>query len=230
LRSTSVLSTRDLQPVEHRRALVVGVDVVPAHRHEIALEQVAHLEGAARPARGDQPQHAVPVRLVPLPPRHHRAQHHLGELRPRGEHPPQLRARECDHVGRLVGHALGDRGLAGERGDVAQERPGVRLGDPDVLARLAVQQPHAAALDHQERGVAAALLVERLAGRERAARPELGEPLELLRGEPREHHLVAEVGERLGADQGGRGLVDRHGLPRVADHACGKQASNPSPV
>ena len=64
------LLARDLQPVEHRRALVVGVDVVPAHRDEVALEQVAHLEGAPRAARGDEAQHAVPVapRATPCAP------------------------------------------------------------------------------------------------------------------------------------------------------------------
>ena len=43
--------------------------------------------------------------------------------------------------------------------------PGVGLGDPDVLARLAVEQPDAAALDDEERGVALPLRVERLARR-----------------------------------------------------------------
>ena len=43
-------------------------------------------------------------------------------------------------------------------------------------------------------------------GRERTARAELREPLELLRGHAREHDLVAEVGEALGADLRGCGL------------------------
>ena len=152
----------------------------------------------------------MPVGLVPLPAGHHRAQDELGELGPGREHRPQLRALEGDDVGRLVGDALGDRGLAREGGDVAEERPGVRLGDPDVLARLAVEHPHAAALDDEERGVALSLLVERVAGRERTARAQLGEALELLRGHAREHALVAEVGEALGPYLGGCGWFDRH--------------------
>ena len=54
LRSTAVLRTRIgvssrgiRSQLEHRLALLVGVDVVPPHRYEVALEQVTHLEGAA---------------------------------------------------------------------------------------------------------------------------------------------------------------------------------------
>ena len=204
------LLARDLQPVEHRPALVVGVDVVPADRDEVALEQVAHLEGATRAARRDEPQHAVPVALVPLPARHHRAQDELRELRPGGEHGPQRRPVERDHVGRLVGDALGDGRLAREGGDVPEERPRVGLGHPDVLARLAIEHPDPAPLDDQERGVALRLLVERLAGRERPAGAELRQPLELLRGHPGVHQLVVEVREALGADLGGGRALGRH--------------------
>ena len=205
------LLARDLQPVEHRRALRVGVDVVPAHRHQVALEQVAHLERPPRAARGDEPQETVTVGDVPLAARHHRAQDELGHLRPGGEHRPQLGALEGDHVSRLVGEALGDRRLAREGGDVTQERAGVGLGDPDVLARLAVHHLHPAALDDQERGVALALHEQRLAGRVGATLAQLAEPVELSLGHARVHHLVAEVGELLGADLLRRGRVERHG-------------------
>ena len=88
------LLARDLEPVEHRGAVLVGVDVVPPHRDEVALEQVAHLEGAPRTARGDEPHHAVPVTLVPRAAGHHRAQDELGQLGPGREHAPQrLRGR-----------------------------------------------------------------------------------------------------------------------------------------
>jgi hypothetical protein len=154
----------------------------------------------------------VAVRLVPLPARHHRAQDEVGELGPRDEHRAQLRALEGDHVGRLVRDALGDRRLAGEGGDVAEEGPGVRLRDPDVLPWLAVEHPHVAALDDEERGVALALLVKRLAGRERTACAELRQALELLRRHPREHDLVPEVGEALRSKLGGCRALDRHAL------------------
>jgi hypothetical protein len=41
------LGARDVEPVEQRGALLVGIHVVPAHRQQVALEQIAHLEGAA---------------------------------------------------------------------------------------------------------------------------------------------------------------------------------------
>jgi hypothetical protein len=226
------LLARDLQPVEHRGAVVVGVDVVPAHGDEVALEQVAHLEGAPRAARRDEPQHAVPVPLVPFPARHHRAQDQLGELGPRGEHRPQRRAVEGDHVGRLVGDALGDRRLPGEGRDVPEERPRVRLRDPDVLARLAIEHPHPAALDDEERGVTLPLLVQRLPGRERPARPQLREPLELPRGHARIHELVAEIGEALGTDLPGCRSLDGH-LRRGSrtpslERSIGRRGASPS--
>jgi hypothetical protein len=166
-----------------------------------------------------------------LPARHHRTQDEVGELGPRGEHRSQLGALEDDDLGGLVGDALGDRRLAGEGGDVAEERPGVRHGDPDVLARLAVEHPHPAALDDEERGVALSLLVERLARGERTARAELREPLELLRGHPREHDLVAEVGEALSSDLGGCGVLDRHARPRRGSRSgCASIAGITAPV
>jgi len=150
---------------------------------------------------------------MPFPARHHRAQDELGELAPGRQHPPQRRAVECDHVRRLVGDALGDCRLAGEGSDVAQERPGVGLGDPDVLTGLAVQHPHPAALDDEKRGVALPLRIQRLPRRERPARAQFRQPLELAGGQPRIHHLVAEIGEVLGAYLGGCGSFHRHGHP-----------------
>ena len=85
--------------------------------------------------------HAVPVGLVPLPARHHRAQDELGELGPGREHRPQLRALEGDDVGRLVGDALGDRRLAREGGDVAEERPARRPRRPRRPCRACGRAP-----------------------------------------------------------------------------------------
>ena len=45
------LLARDVEPLEERGALVVRVDVVQAHRQQVALEQVADLERPARAAR-----------------------------------------------------------------------------------------------------------------------------------------------------------------------------------
>jgi hypothetical protein len=151
---------------------------------------------------------------VPLPAGHHRAQDELGHLGPGREHRAQLRALEGDHVGRLLGDALGDRRLAGEGGDVAQERPGVRLGHPDVLARLAIEHLHPATLDDQEGRVGLPLLVQRLAGCERPVPAQLAEARELLLGQTREHELVPEVGEALGAQLRGCGAFDGHGAAK----------------
>ena len=105
----------------------------------------------------------------------------LGHLGPGREHRPQLRALERDHVGRLVGDALGDRRLAGERRDVAEERAGVGFGDPHVLARLAVEQR--ARGRARRRGTARRARPARRASprpRTSAASPVLGQPLDLL--------------------------------------------------
>ena len=177
-------------------ALLVGVHVVPAHRQQVALEQVAHLERPARAARGDQAHDAVPLGLVPRAPCQQRAEDVLAELRPARDHVAQPGAVELDHVRRLDGHAGADRRLAGEDGDVADERAAVGLRDVDVLAGLAVDELDEPALDDVERRVAHGVLVEHLAGLERAPLAALGQPGQLGVGEPREEDLVAEVGER----------------------------------
>ena len=175
------------------------VGVVPAHRQQVALEQVAHLERAPGAARGDQAHHAVALGLVPRAPRQQRAEDVLAELGPARDHVAQPGAVERDHLRRLDRHAGADRRLAGEHGDVADERAAVGLGDVDVLAGLAVDELDQPALDHVERRVADGVLVEHLAGLERPALAALGEPRQLAVGEPREQHLVVEVGEPLAA-------------------------------
>jgi hypothetical protein len=64
----------------------VGVGVVPAHGEEVALQPVAHLEGAARVAPGDQPHHAVPGLDVPGAAGQQRREDVLAELRPARDH------------------------------------------------------------------------------------------------------------------------------------------------
>ncbi len=175
-----------------------------AERDEVALQQVAHLEGAARAALGDEAQHAVPRALVPGAAGQEAAQHQLAHLRRRGQHRPQARPVEGDRLRRLGGHALRHRGLAREGRDVADERPGVGLRDPDLLARLVVDEVDPAALDDEERRVAQPLLVEDLARGERAPLALLGEPGHLVLRQAGVEDLVGEVRERLGLDPGGR--------------------------
>ncbi len=131
-------------------------------------------------------------------------EHVLAELRPARDHVAQSRPVELDHVRRLDGDAGADRRLSGERGDVADERAAVCLRDIDVLAGLAVDELDEPALDDVERRIADGVLVEHLAGLERAPLPALGQPRELGVGEPREEDLVAEIGERLTANDLGR--------------------------
>ncbi len=199
------LLVRDLQPLEQLGALLVGVDVVPADRQQVPLEQVPDLERAAGAAGGDEPHDAVPLRLVPRAAGEQRAEDVLAELGPARDHVAQAGPVELDHVRRLRGDARADRRLAGERGDVADERPAVGLGDVDVLARLAVDELDETALEDEERRVAHRVLVEHLAGLERAARAALGEPRQLGIGEAREQHLVGKIGEALAAHHARRG-------------------------
>ncbi len=75
------LLARDLEPVQDLVRVGVEVDVVEAERDEVALQQVAHLEGAARAALGDEAQDAVPRALVPGAAGQEAAQHQLAHLR-----------------------------------------------------------------------------------------------------------------------------------------------------
>ena len=212
-------------------ALGVGVDVVPAHRQKVALEQVAHLERPARAARGDQPHDAVSLGLVPGAPRQQRAEDQLAELRPAREHVAQPGAVELDHVRRLDCHAGADRRLAREGRDVADERAAVGLRDVDVLAGLAVDELDESLLDDVERRVAHGVLVEHLAGLERAALAALGQPGQLGVREAREEDFVREVGEALATDYLGRchaGRLARTWGPRHARTPPARPASSSS--
>ena len=204
-------------------ALGVRVHVVPAHRQQVALEQVAHLERSPGAARGDQTHDAVSLGLVPRAPRHQRAEHELAELRPARDHLAQPGPVVLDHVRRLDGDAGADRRLSGEHGDVADERAAVGLRDVHVLAGLAVDELDQPALDDVERRVADGVLVEHLAGLERPPLTALGQPRELGLGEPREEDLVAEIGERLAADYGCR----RHRRRLALVGATGEPATAP---
>ena len=86
------LVARDVEPVERSWRLRVGVDVVEAHRQQVALEQVAHLEGPARVAL----RRSAAARRGPSPScqarrASRRAEHELAELRLAGEHRAQAR-------------------------------------------------------------------------------------------------------------------------------------------
>jgi hypothetical protein len=190
---------RDLQPLEHRGALLVAVDVVPAHRQQVALDQVAHFEGAAGRPRRDQPHHPVPRLFVPGAAGQQGGEDVFAELGPAGDHVAQAGAVERDRLGWLDRDAGADRRLPGEGGDVADEGAAVGLGNVDVLARLAVDELDPAALDHEERRLADPVLVEHLARLEPAALAPLAQPLQLGVGEAREEDLIAEVRERLTA-------------------------------
>ena len=194
------LRARDVEPLEQRGALLVRVDVVPAHGQQVALEQVAHLERPTGAARGDQPHHAVPLRHMPRAAREQRSEDVLAELRPAREHVAQALAIECDHVRLLDGHARADRGLSGERGNVADERAAVGLRDVHVLAGLAIDELDEPALDHVERRVSDGVLVEHVTRLERAPLAALGQPRQLRVGEPGEEDLVGEVRKPLAAD------------------------------
>ena len=91
-------------------------------------------------------------------------------------------------------------GLARERGNVADERAAVGLRDVDVLAGLAVDELDEPALDHVERRVPDGVLVEHLAGLERAPRAALPEPGHLPLGDAREENFIGQVGEARAAN------------------------------
>ena len=93
--------------------------------------------------------------------------------------------------------------------------PAVGLRDHDLLLGPVIHEVHEAVLDHVEGRVALPLLVERLAFGKGAALAGLGQPLDLLVAETREHDLVAEVRERYGgghpSDPNERSATTRHG-------------------
>jgi hypothetical protein len=64
----------DPQTIEQGLALRVAVDVMPAERNQIALEQLADREGVTRRAGADQALESEALVLEPLPTRDHRAQ------------------------------------------------------------------------------------------------------------------------------------------------------------
>ena len=146
---------------------------------------------------------------MPGPPPHQRPEDELAELRPARDHVAQRGPVEHDHVGGLDGDAGADRRLAGEHGDVADERAAVGLRDVDVLAGLAVDELDKPALDDVERRIADGVLVEHLPGQERAPLAALAEPRQLGVREAREEDLVGEVGKRLAPDHLGRGHIWR---------------------
>jgi hypothetical protein len=147
--------------------------------------------------------------LEPRAARRHRAQHELAELRPLGGHVAQLRAIERDHVCRCGGDAGGDRRLAGEHGDVADERV-VLAREPDVLVGSAIQEVDQAALDDEARRVTHALVEEKVALLERATVADLREPLQLGFRQRREEDLIAEIRKGLGL----------HATPHAEETSC----------
>src|SRR5581483_5171913 len=177
----------------------------PTHRDEISLQQVANLERTPGAARSDQAHDAMASLLVPLAAGEQGAKHHLAQLRVGREHAPEPGAVELDHLGRLDGHTRTYRRLAGEGRDVADERSPVGLRDVDVLAGLAVDELDQPVLKRVEGRVAYRVLVENLAGGERAPRTPLGQPAELGLRQPGEQDVVVEVRESLGANYLGGG-------------------------
>ena len=194
----------DVEPLQDLVRVGVEVEVVEAQGDEVALQQVAHLEGAPRAPLGDQAQDAVPGALVPGAAREQAPEHQLPHVRRGRQERAQAGAVEDDRLGGLRGHALGHRRLAREGRDVADEGPGVGLRDPDLLAGLVVDEVDAAALDDEEGRVALALRVEDLARGERSALPLGGEHGHLVLGQARVEHLVGEIREALGLDPGRR--------------------------
>ena len=216
------LGARDGKRLQQRRTLGVGVDVVPAHRQQVPLEQVADLEGATRAARRDQAQHAHLVPLEPGPPRRHRLQDELAELGQLGQHRAQLGPLERDHAGRLDGDPGRDRRLAGEHGDVPDERAAVHPREPHVFLQAAVDDVDNAVLDDEERRIADALLEQQLVRLEGPPLPALGQLLDLGVRQPREQDRIAELGEELGLD-----AFPRHPTPAAVSAPGGDRVDEP---
>ena len=135
------------------------------HRQQVALQQVAHLEGPPRAALGDQPQHAVPGLLVPRPPRQHAGQHDLAELGRRRQHRSQRRAVEGDHL--ALGSAATHSAGVGSPVKVAMSPRKVPASASAIhisLPGLWIEEVDAPLEQHVERRVALALRVQDLAG------------------------------------------------------------------
>src|SRR6266511_2138850 len=118
--------------------LLICVDVVPAERNEIALKQLADGEGIAGRAPANQQFIAVALALQPLPTHDHGAEEEVAELRGARDQPAQRIGLQDEERARLGNDAPGERRLAREHRDVADERPRLTLREVVIAVRLAV--------------------------------------------------------------------------------------------
>ena len=153
----------DSQPVQKRLALVVVVDVMPAERNEIALEQLTDGEGVPGRAFADQPFQTVALGNQPLATHNHGAQEEVAELRGTGDHPAQFIGSHDQHRRLLGNDASGERRLAREHRDVGSERPWLTLSEVVIAVGLAVDDVDRSREDDEERRIALSLLEEDLA-------------------------------------------------------------------
>ena len=189
------LRRRDVERLQRLHGLRLRVDVGP-DRHQVALQQVADLESPSRLTRSDQPQDAVALLLVPHAPRGHRLEDHLRERWPAGEHPLELGPLEDQGIGRLERDAARHARLARERGQFAEKGGLVGLGDHPVALGTAVYELDPAGLEHEERHVANALVVDDVAVLVVASFADFSEARELRLRKARVNALVGEVGKR----------------------------------
>ena len=126
------------EPLEERPALCVRVDVVPAERDEVALQQLANGECLAGRAPPDQPCVAEALAQQPLTTRDHGPQEEVSQLVGAGDQRAQRVGLDREQLGLLCGDAAGDRRLAGEHGDVGGEGAGLALREVAIAVGLAV--------------------------------------------------------------------------------------------
>ena len=212
----------DAEPVEQGLALGIGLDVMPAERDQVALEQLSDCEGLAGRASADQQLVAVALAFQPLTTRDHRAQEQVAQLRGAGDHRAQFIRGQDENRALLGDDAAGERRLACEHGDVGGEGPRLALGEVMVAIGLAVDDVDCPREDDVERRIALGLLEDDFARRQRqglAARRQL---LDLGRGEARKEHRIVWVQE--GLDRGRWG-VRAHDLDRNEPSVPGRAAT-----
>ena len=188
----------DAEPLEERPALCVCVDVVPAERDEVALQQLANGECLTGRAPPDQPFVAEALAPQPLTTRDHGPQEEVSQLVGAGDKRAQRVGLYREQLGLLCGDAAGDRRLTGEHGDVGGEGAGLALREVAIAVGLAIDDVDGSR-EHDVHGrVALTLFEDDFARRQRqglgvsASRSDLG-----LR-QVREQDRIVRIQEALG--------------------------------
>jgi hypothetical protein len=188
----------DAEPLEQRPTLRVCVDVVPAERDQVALQQFADGERLAGRAPPDQPFVAEALASQPLTTGDHGPQEQVSQLVGAGDQRAQRVGWYREQLGLLGGDAAGNCRLAGEHGDVGGEGARLALREVAIALGLAIDDVDGSR-EHDVQGrIALTLFEDDFARRERQGLGALGQPLDLSLCQAREQGRIARIQEALG--------------------------------